>query len=82
MTCWATSGSGPAQRTNGLTVEVRPGALIKRKPILSVVVPGITNRDGRARRIVDLADQFIACSSMAFVLPEANSTLSNQSQHY
>ena len=73
LTCWATSGSGHARRTNGLTVEVRIGALIRRNMIPSAAVLGFTNRDGYVRRIEDLPCHIFAHSSMAFALPGANS---------
>ena len=73
MTCLATSGSGHARRTNGLTMEVRIGALIRRDMFPSVVVLGFTNRDGCVRRIADLRCRIFVRSSTAFALPGTNS---------
>ena len=73
MTCWVTSGSGHAQRTIGLTVEVRISALIRRNMFPFAEVLGFTNRDGCVRRIADLPYHIFDRSSTAFALQGTNS---------
>ncbi len=64
-------GSGHARLKNGLTVEVRIGALISRNMFPSAAVLGFTNREGCVRRIEDLPCRIFARSSTAFALPRA-----------